>query len=432
VDRDRIDLPSSLDAASAERIAARYGTPFYLYDVDLMRERLEALRAGLGDAPVSLYFAVKANPCPGLLSALAPHIDGADVSSLGEIELAAATGVPAERQSWAGPGKRAEDLRAGISAGVGVISVESAAELARLETVARELDRPASVTLRLNPLEVSRAFPMKMGGRPSPFGIPIEEVDAPLRRAIESDALKLCGFHIYAGTQCLDEDALLANIDSTLTICAELAEQHGLEPELLNLGGGFGVPHFADEEPLDLKRLSARLGELLAGLPGRQPRLAGARLILELGRFICGPAGSYVCRVIEVKQSRGKRFCLLDGGMHHLFAATGNFGQLIKRNYRVTNLSAQAAKLAGRPREQEHHELAGPLCTPLDSLGRKLSLPRCEAGDLLAFGYAGAYGYSASPLLFLGHPTPAELLRSQGEVRVGRAAGRLVIERPDA
>ncbi|MCK5796751.1 MAG: alanine racemase [Deltaproteobacteria bacterium] len=416
-----------LTLAQAQDLARRYETPFYVYDIDAMGRRLRTFRDGLDPATVAIYFAIKANPCPGLLAALAEHVDGADISSLGELHLAQDAGIAPSTMSWAGPVKTRDALVAALRAGLsaGIISVESEAELDRLESAARHVDVPAQITLRLNPETVPRAFSMKMGGRPSPFGIPVENIAAPLRKAQESPWIDLAGFHVYAGTQCLDEDAIVDNIQDTLDLCAKLADTYDVTPEIINLGGGFGVAHFADEIPLDVAHLAQRLGEIFTDLPWRRPRLRSTRLILELGRFIAGPAGRYVCRVIEVRESRGKRYVLLDGGMHHLFAATGNLGQLIKRNYQVKNLTAIERRQGGHDPEHEEcvYDLAGPLCTPLDSMARGITLPPCEAGDLLAFENTGAYGYSASPLLFLGHDSPAELIRAGDSIVVGRPRG---------
>jgi diaminopimelate decarboxylase len=393
-------------------LGAEHGTPFFLYDMDAARAQLSRLRAHLPRC-VDVLYAMKANPCPGVLAGLRDAVAGLDVSSAGEIALACAAGYALDQMSFAGPGKTDAELERAIGGGIHLLSIESPGELERAIAVAERLGTTARVTVRINPQQIPNAFAMKMGGRPSQFGVAEEDADAVIALAARSPRIALAGIHIYAGTQCLELEAIVENIEQTLQIGARVAATHDLRPTVINLGGGFGVPHFPGEAPLDVDALSRRVGAAITAFVAETPRCAQTRFLLELGRFIIGPFGSYVTRVVEVKQTRGKRFAILDGGMNHCFAATGNFGQLIKKNYVVENLSRPEAA-------QERTEIVGPLCTPLDAMARAAELPRPEVGDLLRFASCGAYGYTASPLLFLGHSTPAELVRVDGEVHVAR------------
>lgn len=406
---------SEFDKTAAElyATAARdYGTPLYLYDMDEALAQLVSLRRALPPS-VDVYYAMKANPSPRLLELFRPHVAGLDISSGGELRVALRAGYPAGCLSFAGPGKTDTELRAAVAEQIHLLSVESQQELERLSDAARQLGRRIRITLRINPSSIPQPFMMKMGGRPSQFGIAQEDIDAAVERALADDAIELCGFHIYSGTQCLDVDAIVENLTQTLQINRELAERYDLAPQVVNLGGGFGVAHFPGQEPLDRDRLAVRVGELLSTFVAEQSAFSNARFILELGRYLIGPFGTYLARVIEVKSTRGKRFAILDGGMNHCFAATGNFGQLVKKNYLVSNLS-------GPQRAVEPHELVGPLCTPLDSMARSLELPRAETGDLVAFHNSGAYAYTASPLFFLGHDTPAEVVKLEGKLQLAR------------
>lgn len=401
-----------LEGYDFEELARRYGTPYYLYDMDQAVEHLRRLRQHLPDC-VDVYYCIKANPNRAVMRAFKDHVPGLDISSIGEMDLAQAVGYSPTIMSFAGPGKGDHELRRAIEADIQLLSIESHSELERAVALSAQLGKPLAVTIRINPQSIPNAFMMKMGGRPSQFGIPEEDVDRTIELAQSSDGITLHGIHIFSGTQCLDAPSLIQNIGNTLDIAARVARQHDLQPQVINLGGGFGVPYFPGQEPLDVDALSRELGRTVSDAVRAEPRLQRSRFILELGRFLIGSFGIYVARVIDVKQARGKRFVIMDGGMHHCFAATGNFGQLVKKNYLVQNLSRPDA-------EADAQELVGPLCTPLDSMARNIQLPRAEPGDLLCYQNTGAYCYTASPLLFLAHDTPAELVRYRGEISVAR------------
>lgn len=402
-----------LDHIDFEAVAKQWKTPFYLYDLDLARAHLKALQKHLPPA-VDVLYAVKANPNLAVLAGFKGHVAGLDLSSIGELALAEKVGYGAEVMSFAGPGKRDSELERAVQAGIHLLSVESPRELERLIAIAERAGKRQAITVRINPESIENAFMMKMGGRPSQFGVAIEDVDPVIERAKAASAIDLRGIHIYAGTQCLDVDAAVKNIAQTLEIAAELAERHDLNPQVVNLGGGFGVPYFPGQEAMDVDALSRGVGSTIAAFAESNLRYRNARFILELGRYLIGMFGVYVTRVLDVKETRGARFVIMDGGMHHCFAATGNFGQLVKKNYPVVNLSRES--------EPSNCELVGPLCTPLDSMARKLPLGDVQVDDLICFNNCGAYAYTASPLLFLGHDTPVELVRSAGEVSEARPA----------
>lgn len=255
---------------------------------------------------------------------------------------------------------------------------------------------------------------MKMGGLPSQFGIPEEQVDDVVVRAKALPSIDLLGFHVFAGTNVLEANAVVENARGTLAIAKRLADKHDVAPRIVNLGGGLGIPYFAGQPELDIDATIKGLGQVVAEFHAAEPRFKDARYILELGRFMMGEFGIYVTRVIDVKESRGKRFAIMDGGMHHCFPATGNFGQVIKKNYPITNLSR------GTTGDLSPHELVGPLCTPIDSMARDIKLPRTEVDDLVGFLKTGAYSFAASPLLFLSHDTPPELVHAGGTTTLTR------------
>ena len=370
-------------------------TPAFVYDVDAIAARIVRFRAAM-PATVGLHYAVKANPFPPLLAAIAPLVDGLDVASAGEL----ATVLPLARPiSFAGPGKRDDELAAAIAAGV-TINLESSGEAARALAIGDRTGITPRLAVRVNPDLELRGSGMRMGGRASPFGIDADRAAAVVRTVIAGGA-EWRGFHIFAGSQSLDTAALIETQAATIDLAARLADEAGAPPPLVNLGGGFGVPYFAGDRPVDVEAIGAALGE---ALDRRAAVLASSRFALELGRWLVGEAGVYLTRVVDRKESRGETFVVVDGGLHHQLAASGNFGTVVRRNYPVAvagRMGAAADDLVS---------VVGCLCTPLDRLADRVMLPRAEVGDVVAVFLAGAYGLTASPAGFLGHPAPAEVL----------------------
>lgn len=384
--------------AAEEWVREAGDTPLFLYDSALLTARVAAFRAAM-PSDLGLHYAMKANPLPELLRHMAGLVDGFDVASAGELAKALAAGMPASRISFAGPGKRDRELEAAILAGV-ALNIESAGELARAGAIARRLGQRARVALRVNPPFALKGSGMKMGGAASPFGVDAAEAP-PLLRAMLGAEFAFHGFHLFAGSQNLSAAAILESQRQSVALAADLVREAGIDaPTLVNLGGGFGVPYFPGDTALDLAELGEGLREILSARP---QVLAGSCFALELGRWLVAEAGVYLCRIVDRKSSGGERFLITDGGLHHQLAATGNFGTVIRRNYPVVNASRDGG-------ETETATVVGCLCTPLDRLAEKLELPLSEVGDLMAVFMAGAYGRTASPEAFLGHPAPLERL----------------------
>lgn len=373
-------------------------TPLFLYDRGLIARRIEALRAALPPR-VHLHYAIKANPMPELVRFIAPLVDGLDIASGGELEVALAAGAAPHTISFAGPGKRDAELARAVEAGI-VVNLESESEMRRLARLVEAAGTQARVAVRVNPDFELKGSGMRMGGGAKPFGVDAERVPAMLAEIAEL-GLSFEGFHIFSGSQNLSAAALIETQDKTFALAAELARAAPCPPRFVNIGGGFGIPYAPADKPLDLDAVGLALSERLARL---EPELTGAEIIIELGRYIVGEAGVYLTRVIDRKVSHGEVFIVTDGGLHHQLAASGNFGQVIRRNYPVavaTRFSSAAVETA---------TVVGCLCTPLDRLADKLPLPFVEPNDLIAVFLAGAYGLTASPTRFLGHPEPAERL----------------------
>ena len=382
---------------TAETWVAAHGSPVFVYDFGVVRAQVERFRAGMPTG-VRLHYAVKANPYAPLVEAIAPLVDGLDVASAGE--LAEVLGYKRGAAiSFAGPGKRDDELAAAVRAGV-TLNVESENEARRAVAIGGRLGIAPRLAVRVNPDLELRGSGMKMGGRASPFGVDAERVPA-LVRAIVASGAEWRGFHIFAGSQALDSNALIETQAATVALAGRLAEESGHAPPMVNLGGGFGIPHFAGDTPVGVARIGAALGE---ALDRRGAMLGNTVFAIELGRWLVGEAGVYLTRVVDRKESRGETFLVVDGGLHHQLAASGNFGTVVRRNYPVA--------VAGRMGEaaDDAVSVVGCLCTPLDRLADRVVLPRAEVGDVIAIFIAGAYGLTASPSAFLGHPVPAEVL----------------------
>jgi diaminopimelate decarboxylase len=372
-------------------------TPLFVYDLGAVARRVDRFRASFPE--VHLHYAIKANSYAPLLRYLSSLVDGLDVASANEMDMALAAGNGAEHISFAGPGKRESDLERAIAAGV-TLNCESEGEVARAIAIGERLAVRPKLAVRVNPDFEIKGSGMRMGGGAKPFGVDAERVTA-LVRALREAGAEWRGFHIFAGSQALSADALIEAQRATLALAASLAEAIGAPPPLVNLGGGFGIPYFAGEEPLEVERVGEALA---AAMAEPRPSLAGAVFAIELGRWLVGEAGVYLTRIVDRKLSHGKLFLVTDGGMHHQLAASGNFGQVIRRNYPV----AIASRMDGTPEEEAN--IVGCLCTPLDRLGDDVMVPRAKPGDIVAVFLAGAYGLSASPQAFLAQQSAREMV----------------------
>jgi diaminopimelate decarboxylase len=382
------------------RLADRVGqTPFFAYDRRLLDGRIAHLRRNLPKA-VALHYAIKANPMPAVVQHLSKLVDGFDVASANELRTALDTIMKPERVSFAGPGKTRAELRQAIATDI-TLEIESVTEMRHIAELAQDLGQRPRIALRINPDFEIKGSGMRMGGVPAQFGIDAERVPETLRHLTRM-GLDFVGFHVFAGSQNLRGD-ILQNIQRrTIELVIALAADAPAPVRHLNIGGGFGIPYFPKDSALDIRPIGDNLAHLIDDLV--KPSLPEAQVIIELGRYIVGEAGIYVSRVIDRKTSRGELFLVTDGGLHHQLAASGNFGQVLRRNYPVAvgNRMGEAAT--------EVATVVGCLCTPLDLLGDKVELPHAEIGDLVVVFQSGAYGLTASPINFLSHPPAIEIL----------------------
>ncbi|SIN90750.1 pyridoxal-dependent decarboxylase, exosortase A system-associated [Agromyces cerinus] len=395
-----IDAELGVGGMPLSRLAARVGsTPFFAYDRTLLDRRVDRLRAAL-PARIELSYAMKANPMPAIVQHLARRVDRIDVASSAEMLTALDTTLPADRVSFAGPGKAPAEIRRAVASGI-IVEIESATEFRRVVAAGDELGIVPTVAVRVNPDFAVKGSGMRMGGGPQQFGIDAEQVPAVLHD-FAAAGVDILGFHVFAGSQNLNAAVITEAQRRTVDLVTELAEHLPAPLRYLNLGGGFGIPYVDRDRPLDLDEVAAGLHELVDGVIAE--RLPDATPVIELGRYLVGECGVYVTRVLDRKVSRGRTYLVVDGGMHHQLAASGNFGQAIRRNYPVAVGNRADAAAGGGV------TVVGCLCTPLDLLGDDVELPPAEIDDLIVIFQAGAYGLTASPTAFLGHPAPVEVL----------------------
>ncbi|MEO6580950.1 MAG: pyridoxal-dependent decarboxylase, exosortase A system-associated [Sphingomicrobium sp.] len=374
------------------------GTPLFVYDNNLIGAKIALFRAALPDG-LRLHYAVKANPYPPLLKWICMFVDGFDIASEGELEALESVGADCVPLSFAGPGKTDRELQRAIEAKA-TISIESQGEAARLLDIAGRLGVRPKVMVRVNPPFQLKGAGMKMGGAASPFGIDHDKAAEVVRGLVEA-GVDWRGLHFYPGSQCLDWAAIVEAQGASVTLAGQIADAAGAEPAEVNLGGGFGIPYFAGEAPLDLYSMGQAMGDMLGECPSS---LGASCFTIELGRWLVGDSGVYLTRVTDRKESRGETFLVTDGGLQHMLAASGNFGQLLRRNYPLA-----VANRYGLPPE-ETVNVVGNLCTPLDVMAHQVELPRAEPGDLISIFNAGAYGLSASPQAFLSQKPAREIM----------------------
>jgi diaminopimelate decarboxylase len=397
------------------RIAAEYGTPVFVYDQHVLDRKWAVLRHTL-PPEFAVSYSVKSNPNPAILKHFLAKGCGLEIASAGEFHQALRAGCPPERMLFAGPGKTEAELELVLAHGIGEIHVESLLEVERVALMSCRLGVQARVAVRVNPSAEAQGGAMRMGGKPAPFGVDEESLDVVLDRLLSDPAIEFRGLHLFTGTQILDHAILICQYRKALEIARRVATRLQQPLHTLDFGGGLGIPYFANEHELDMASLREALFALMADIKGEMC-FAETQFVVEPGRYLVGESGIYMTRVNDIKVSRGKKFLIVDGGMHHHLAASGNLGQVIKRNFPVALLN----KLEAEPAETV--DVVGPLCTPLDVLAREVHLPSAQVGDLVGIFQSGAYARTASPLGFLSHLSPAEVLVHDGDSRMIRRRG---------
>ncbi len=401
--------------ASVEVIAAQFGTPVFVYDSTVLDRKLALLRHTL-PKEFSISYSVKANPCQAILRHFLQGGCGLEIASGGEFYQAEVAGCVPEHIVFAGPGKTEEELEYVLSKNIGEIHAESELEIDRIATISERLGKIANVAIRINPTGEALGGAMRMGGKATPFGIDEERLDHVVDKIQVNPFLEFRGIHLFSGTQILDHTVLVAQYKKGIEIARTIVQKIHRPLHTIDFGGGWGIPYFGKEEELDTTQLTDGLEALMAEVR-HDKAFAGTKFMVEPGRFLVGEAGIYVTKVTDIKVSRGKKFLIVDGGMHHHLAASGNFGQVIKKNFPVCILNRLTQNA------EETVDVVGPLCTPLDVLARQVQFPAAKVGDFVGVLQSGAYGRTSSPLQFLGHCSPPEVLVDTREARMVRQRG---------
>jgi diaminopimelate decarboxylase len=392
---------------SVHQIAETYGTPLFVYDRAVLDLKYDALRATL-PARFAIYYSIKANPCLAVVKHFLSRGCGIEIASAGEFRKALEAGCSADKILFAGPGKSEAELELVLSQGIGEIHMESLTEAKRIAAICRRLGHRAQVAIRINPAGEAEGGAMRMGGRPAPFGMDEEILDQVLDTVLGEPELDLCGIHLFTGTQILEAATLHNQYRHGLELARRVVKRLGRSLRTLDFGGGLGIPYFAHERELNLECLRSSLVAVCEEVD-RDECFEGTQFLVEPGRFLAGEAGIYLTRISDIKISRGKKFLIVDGGMNHHLAASGNLGQTIKRNYPIAIVNKLTAPA------DETVDIVGPLCTPLDTLARGIVLPHAEIGDIIGIFQSGAYGRSASPVGFLSHALPSEIWVDGGQ-----------------
>ncbi len=398
--------PLRIGTIDASEIAQRYGTPCYVFDAALLRSRYRQVRESLG---VEVLFALKANPSLAVASILRQEGAGAEVASGGEILVAGQAGFSGAQIQFAGPGKSLSDLHMAMGKGIHSINLESSSEYESLAALAKERKMRPGVAIRINPQEAVAGSRMRMSGGAKKFGVDEDKVAGLIQHIHDQDLVELHGLHCYMGTQCFDAEAWLHSASYLLEFAKAMEAKTGVALRSLDFGGGFAVPCFEGDPEFDLELAGTRMRSMLEG--------EDRRAFVELGRYLVAPSGVYLMKVLHIKESMGKRFAILDGGMHQNAAAAGA-GSIIRRPFPIVAVKDPHAE-ATVPQS-----ICGPLCTPADDFVTDLALPHLEQGDLVAILVSGAYGLTFSNLKFLSHPSPAEVLVDEGRSWLIREPGK--------
>lgn len=407
--RNEILKAGKLAGLAPEDLAERFGTPFYVYDFDVIERQVATLKAVLPPV-VELAYAVKANPSVAVVAHLGRLGLGADIASGGELATARRAGIAPDRIVMTGPGKRDVELEAVVAAGIRAVTVESPGELGRLEAVAEAMGHVQPVLLRAAVSENARLERVRLVGDDGAgkFGMDTADLAAAARRAADSPHLDLLGLHAFGASNVLDAGALVEHVAATVRAARRLALSAGTSLRLVDAGGGLGIPYEPHEESLDLVRLGTGLAEITRDW-ATDPVLSEARLLLEPGRFLVGHAGAYVARVVDRKTVDGSVVVILDGGVHHVLRPA-----LVGQDHRIRALGGRTRGTGGG--RMVPVTVAGPLCSGLDVFSHAAVMAPPEVGDLMAVLDVGAYGFTESMPLFLSHPIPPEVA-----VRGGRA-----------
>ena len=392
-------------------VVAKFGTPAYLYDAEKIRQSCKQLQDVMGEQ-VDIFYSMKANPNLSICALIAHEVSGIEVCSSFEIVAALQAGINPSRFIFVGPLKKEEDIRLCLQKGIYAIACESFEEIDLINQVAGQLSLKAPILLRINPSFSAKSALLKMGGKPSQFGIDDDQAEAAVNKILSAEHLQFLGIHIYNGTRILNFETLVENTEAVFALAETIQKKFQVELHAVDFGGGAGIPYFSNDEELDLTSLKTRMAPVIKAFKEKYP---ATRLIMESGRFLVGKSGMLVSKVYSIKKSKEETFVVTDGGTNCHMAAVG-IGSIVRNNFPISVLGKEDS-----PADFEY-SITGPLCTPNDLIAKKVRLPKVEVGDLIAVKQSGAYGPSASPVYFLSHGFPNEILIDGEQVYLIRRA----------
>lgn len=402
----------SLTSDTILGIVNQFKTPCFVYDYDAIAKNYRALRRIFPSA-LDIFYSIKANPAIGLVSEIYKMGAGLEVCSYFEAEAGIRIGAKPERILFVGPGKSEREIEQCLRLGVYAIVCESESELDFISRIAAQYNRLAPVILRINPLNVSKTASLKMGGYSLPFGLDEEIIFEKMSEFLKKPHVNIIGVHVYHGTRILDAETLAKNTQYVLNLAEKIQNNFDIQFRCVDIGGGLGIPYFQEEKSIDLKAFGQLMNREIKRYLKKFPN---TKIVLEVGRFLVANAGVLISRIQDIKISRGRHILVTDGGMN-CFMAASNMGSMLNRNFNISLMSVDHAKNS----EIENYMITGPLCTPNDVMGRQVLLPKPRIGDFILIHNAGAYGPSASPVMFLSHGFPEEILYKNGKASTIRS-----------
>lgn len=391
------------------KAAQEYGTPSYLYDGEQIVKNYKNLKNAL-PACVDVFYALKVNPNVSLVSLLRSKGACTEVCSLTEMEIALKAGSTPQDIIFLGPCKKDYELKRALELNIFALVIESEIELQRVSQLAKEMGITANVAIRLNPDFSAEGSPWKMGGRPTQFGIDEQHAIENFGQYLKTPHINIRGIHVYNGTSILDAKSVYENTKYILNLYKTITERYQTKFTMVDVGGGMGIPYFQNQIPLDIQEFEDLMFPLFSEFNKQYPH---TRIIMESGRFILGTAGYLAVGVNNIKVNHNKTFVVTDGGTNCHSAAAGS-GRVVKRNFPMENISADDDV------PTQEYQVAGPLCSPDDILGRNIKLKEVSISDILVVKSSGAYGPSSSPGLFHSHGFPAEILLYKGQTHLIR------------
>ncbi|MBT2282943.1 type III PLP-dependent enzyme [Paenibacillus polymyxa] len=397
-------------------LADEYSTPLFLYDGDFLKEHILNIQKLLHPA-VEIFFSLKSNGSLGIASLINSFGCGIEVASQGELFLAIQAGYDSQDIVFSGPGKKPCELEYAIKQNIYCIITESLEELLIISNLAEEHNVIVPIGLRINPDSDLAKTSIKMAGVPRQFGVDENQIPLFLEEIKKTPNISFRGIHVYTGTQILDYEQIISTFSYTLKLAKYIKVNFGIECEMVDLGGGLGVPYFSHENELNLSALSSELRNLIDDYLLFSPK---TRFILESGRYILAESGTYITKVLYKKHSKGEIFLVVDGGLNHHAAATFR-GRTLRNTFPMILIKKDDLD----PITTEKVSVVGPLCTPEDCLAKGIILPIAQPGDYLCIQKSGAYTLTYSPMRFLGHATPLELLVFNGETYIIREPGKM-------